>query len=498
MRFQLLANLTLVDPCSIGIDTARKGPWVQSKLITLQKHPIIGQKDVFRWSVDLKVGTSGFLRAVKSMLDYVAFYEVKLAGRPYLVIFLLVFSLVLPAAIMALGPRDWWLHRSWSLLIPALTITKFIWNLVRSGSPRVGQFQVNNKIRKNLKSAQATEQEEQLGFTKINRSSSFDGPVVLSDTFNTQKMCDANCDWSLSINKSANIKNEILRSLRVHSTHFVRFGRRAMLNSILRNKALINEKKVAFAEQFPPAGGTISVYQTDYFTSLCSAERRLEDVIAEENGHRHILIDAKDWKAVQRRGQKFRLPTIFDNSPPISLHIGIEVLAVSSDGVFRVAIQSERTEFSRSMRAPLGSGSVDWDDTAGAITLKAVIRNAARRELAEEWGDANLDVFQKLSQLTPEPIGYFRSVLRLGKPQFVCLVRLNCKDHELSADASEILRDTRACFDAHDLEGLRVALDSILSRSGDQVDSAPLLGAAHILRDLIRKRPERIREILRY
>lgn len=450
------------------------------------------------WIPNLRIGTSGLLRTVKSIFDYVIFYEVRLARHPLLVVVVLIFSLGLPVAITVLGPRNWWLHPSWSLLVYVGMIVKFAWNLLRSDAERVGKFEINNQVREALRSAHAPELERQAGFKRIYRNSGFDGPVVLSDEFNAQKMCDTASDWPLTIENGAEIRKEILSSLKYQKAHFVNFGRQAMLKAILRNKALINEKKVAFAEQFPPAGKAISVYQTDYFTSLCSTERRLEDVISEENGDRHILIGAKDWKAVQWRDGMFRLPTIFGNSPPMSLHIGIEVLAVSSDGVFRVAVQSKKTEFSQNMRAPLGSGSVDWDDTTEATTLKEVIRNAARRELAEEWGQSNPLVFRNLSKLSPEPIGYFRSVLRLGKPQFVCLVRLNCKDHELSADRSEVLRDARSSFNAPDLRSLRVALDSILNRHSDQIDSAPLLGAAHILRDLIDKRPDRICEILGY
>ena len=324
---------------------------------------------------------------------------------------------------MFLGPRDWWLHPSWSLLVYAGVFVKFSWNLVRSDAPRVGKFEVNNKTREELKSAHPSEHEQQAGFKKYSRKSGFDGPVVISDDFNVFQMCNSATDWTLNVHADGDIRKEILGSLKNQKIHFVNYGRKAMFKSILRNKALINEKKVAFAEPFPPLGKAISVYQTDYFTSICSAERKLEDVVAVENGTKHVLIEAKDWNALQWRGGVFRLPEIFGNSPPMSLHIGIEVLAVSSDNIFRMAVQSKKTEFSQNMRAPLGSGSADWADTIGATTLKAVIRNAARRELSEEWGGSNPRIFNKLRQLAPEPIGYFRSVLRLGKPQFVCLVR---------------------------------------------------------------------------
>lgn len=446
----------------------------------------------------MNIGTSGLLRSLRSVFDYIVFYEVRLARRPWLVSTLLVFCLILPVAIMVLGPRDWWLHPSWALLAYAGLVAKFSWNLARADAPKIGKFVVNNRVREALKSAHAPEVERQAGFKKVNRNSGFDGPVILSDDFNSLQMCDASTDWPLTIHEVGDIRKEIVDSLKSQRTHFVNYGRQAMLTAVLRNKALINEKKVGFAEQFPPVDESVSIYQTDYFTSLCSAERRLEDVVTEEGGDRDTLVDAKDWNAVQWRDNMFRLPMIFKNSPPMSLHIGVEVMAISSDNFFRVAVQSGKTEFSQNMRAPLGSGSVDWDDVDNAATLKALIRNAARRELAEEWGARNPSIFRKLSQLSPEPIGYFRSVLRLGKPQFVCLVRLNCSDHELSADASEVLRDTRSRFDASDLQSLGKALDAILNHHSGQVDSAPLLGAAHILRDLIDKRPNRISEILGY
>jgi hypothetical protein len=139
-------------------------------------------------------------------------------------------------------------------------------------------------------------------------------------------MCNASTDWPLTIHGDGEIRNEIVASLKAQRVHFVNYGRQAMLKAILRNKALINEKKVGFAEPFPPLGEAVSVYQTDYFTSLCSAERRLEDVVAVEGGDRDVLVDAKYWNAVQWRDHMFRLPALCNNSPPMSLHIGVEVI----------------------------------------------------------------------------------------------------------------------------------------------------------------------------
>lgn len=247
--------------------------------------------------------------------------------------------------------------------------------------------------------------------------------------------------------------------------------------------------------------------RTDYFAGLCTAERSLNNAEAVERGQT-VTRSHADARNVFRDGTgRAVLPKLVDNHRPVSLHFGVEVMAVSSDGILRVPVQSALTQVSQNMRAPLASGSVDWEDTQGATTLKGVLRQAARRELSEEWGAKSPKVAQKLLGTLPEPIGYFRNPLRCGKPQFVTFVRLPVTDAELAADKTEVTAyglgpvfktgtSPRSVFPVETIDQLIDAMDEILGRRAEKTDSLPLLGAAHILRNIAAERPERIEAIL--
>lgn len=448
----------------------------------------------------MKVGTTGFLRSVRSAWDYFLYFEIRLSRRPVLLSVCLVFWILSSLTTMLFSVRTWsasgWVV-SIVFLAPLFAYFREVW---RADAPLKPHFVPDNRLKEEAQRAKPTAAEQELGFQRVSRSAGFDGPIIVSDEFNITQMSNPACDWELVIKDDGREYDHLIAQVKNMRPEFVAFGRQKIVSAFLRGKALINEGKVAFAEPFPTDTDKVEIFQTDYFTGLCTTERSLDNVIVQEGMTQRITNSASERFPFAYSGRDITLPHVAKNPRPISLHFGIEVLALSNDGVLRIPVQSRLPQWSQGMRAPLASGSIDWEDAEGADTLKGLIRTAARRELSEEWGARNEALERKLALTRAEPIGYFRSPIRCGKPQFVAIAKLDCADHELLADTSEVYRISddkarqtaysRSEFQVADLQQLRAALGNILSKKSEYKDSVALLGAVHCLDTVAQARPE--------
>ena len=457
----------------------------------------------------MKTATTGTVRSLRAIVDYAIFYEIRLSRRPAL-FFAAIVAWVVASVTLALFDRDGWTGLSWvGLLALVGPLAGYTFSMLRADAPSKPHFERNASVSAQILEARPTIAEEMLEFRSLSFDGlGFDGPIVVSDSFNSRVLARADMDWPLDFVRDKSNYRALLRTLRRFRRPYVFYGRQAMLSSIFTGKALINEGKVAFAAPFPPHGDTVRVFATDYFMGLCTSERSLDNVYVVEHGRKQLRSDSETRLPFQRdRPTVLRLPEVANNTPPISLHIGVELLALTKDDTFRVPVQSRKTMWSREMRAPLASGSADLGDLEEAETLKAFIANAARRELAEEWGHGDKDLTARLHAASPEVIGYFRNVIRCGKPQFVTVARLDCYDDELSADESEVIAldepvqlDTEKSLstfrNVRTVKDLSRALENILERSNAHRDSVALLGSVHCLRSIIRANPERVAHIL--
>ncbi len=456
-----------------------------------------------------KVGTSGIVRSLVSIYDYVRFYEIGLTNHPRRLIAFGALWMVCLALSWWYGESTW-LGPQWlSFVVFAAPLASFAFKLALANAPSRSRFETNEIARNRALSALPDDREVALGFERIRRSSGFDGPIIVSDRFNIEKMSDPEVDWPVTLAANDPRYDAFLKTLRRDRQIYVDYGRRALMQAVFK-KALINEKKVAFTTAFPPDDDTkpVGLMRTDYFAGLCTAERSLANAVSSENGAVVMKSHADDRTVFRDGARGAVLPKLADNPRPVSLQFGIEVMAVSSDGLLRVPVQSVKTQYSQNMRAPLASGSIDWDDVEGAKTLKGVLRQSARRELSEEWGAKakKSGVAAALLKVDPEPMGYFRNPLRCGKPQFVTFARLPILDADLEPDETEVMfhghgpkrnaAAPRSVFPVETVEDLIAAMDEILSKTAEKVDSLPLLGAAHILRSIAVERPDRIKAIL--
>jgi hypothetical protein len=454
----------------------------------------------------MRTPTSGVARTLVSFIHYVKFYEIDLSPRPVLLVAAALTWLVLTALVLGFGDTEWsgptWVWVG-SLLLPLIALAV---GLARSDAPAQPHYRANESILQRLKSIGPSQRELALGFARESFRSEPGGQIILSHAFNAEEMSNPGRDWTLVLPKRSTQIDAILSNLHPHRRDLVAHGRQSFLRAALANKALVNEEKIAFAADFPNQLQSVEVFRSTYFCGQCSVDRALQDVVVQEGGQEHVTTEGGERLSSLLDDDWAHLPDFSRAAYSISLHIGIEVIAVSADGVLRVPIQSARTQYNQNMRIPLASGSVDWDDGQRAPSLKSLLRSAASRELAEEWGASTPDVRRRLLASRLEPVGYFRDPLRLGKPQFVAIGRFDCSDAELAADVSEVYKrnnkgsetssGSRTLFNVQCLDDVHAAMQNILTSVGPYRDSVPLLGAATCIRGLIERVPDRMAKLL--
>jgi hypothetical protein len=439
-------------------------------------------------------------------MHYVKFYEIDLSPRPILLVAAALTWLTLTVLVLGFGETEWtgptWVWVG-SLILPLIALAI---GVARSDSPAQPHYRANESILQRLKAIRPSLREQALGFERESFRSEPGGQIILSHSFNSEEMSNPGRDWTLVLPKRSTQIDAILSNLHPHRRDLVAHGRQSFLRAALANKALINEEKIAFASDFPNQLQSIEVFRSNYFCGQCSVDRALQDVVVRDGGQERVTTEGGDRLSNLLNEDWSHLPDFGRSAYSISLHVGIEVIAVSADGILRVPIQSARTQYNQNMRIPLASGSVDWDDGRRAPSLKALLRSAASRELAEEWGASTEDVRRRLLASRLEPVGYFRDPLRLGKPQFVAIGRFDCSDAELAADVSEVYKrnnrpaetpnGSRTLFSIHCLDDVHAAMQNILTSVGPYRDSVALLGAANCVRGLIERVPDRMARLL--
>lgn len=467
----------------------------------------------------MKIKTRGFVRAIVSIIDYVKFYEITLAksGRKLMILLGVYVALVLVSFMFR---AKVWQLPTWATspvfinvlpwLMLSMPVLMFLINLQRADRKENPHFLKNKALENKFNAAQPSVEERKLGFKTIKSGIRFQSSIAISKTFNMQKIFNPDVDWPLILKEDSEEYDRLITSLKDHSNLFVPYGR-AKLRKALFGKQLINEDKIAFASNFPPENDddSITVYKTNYFTGMCSAERSRDDAYTETvRGGRKNVSSAESRLAFIPNGTNYIMPDIADNYRPVSLQFGIEVIGLTKDKILRIPHQSDMPEIDAGLRIPLATGSMDWVDATSVKTLNELIVMAAKRELIEEWGGmkgkAGKSLRKRMANSVYEPLGYYRQVLRSGKPQFVCLVYLDCLDSELTPDLSEVkfsIEEYRKgisnCLTPIDsLKSLRLAMKHILSGVSKDGDSVALFGAAQCLLDAIEENPKRVCEIL--
>ncbi len=224
-------------------------------------------------------------------------------------------------------------------------------------------------------------------------------------------------------------------------------------------------------------------------------------MVCKDKGHtKYIPVNNNSLTSLIPHENSYEMMSFEDNSKKISLHGGVELIGVSKDFLLRIAVQGEHTQFSQEKKAPLGSGSMDWNDLENADTLKKLIKISAIREFLEEWGKKH-KIKENIIIEDILCLGFFRMPHRGGKPQFVVLCKFGNENIQLRPDSSEVYveepEDNDCLFKVRNLSELSNAVSKVLKNS-DCINSVPLLGAMTCLKDAINSNPELISKTLGY
>lgn len=368
--------------------------------------------------------------------------------------------------------------------------------------------QIDYDLFDSLKNVLPSKKEQQYGFKTYVRPSQrndSDAPVVLSETLN--KDCMANPEWDININRlpKHTSYNQIISILTCRSAVLMDYMFAKFSSSFLSINPLTNDRKIGFRSPIIEGAQSIDIFETDYFTGLCTEGLTTKNLVKTIAGHRVVLYKAPDYCPLEcKNGRAIRLLDFNDTSKPCSMQGAIEVIAISNDRNLRLAIQSNTAQYSQGTRAPLASGSMDWEDQEDCKTLKQLIIKAAYRELIEEWGKKHPTLPPvRVKEDKIQPIGFFRMPHRGGKPQFVVFAQLENNDQDLRPDPAEVERaeegeHARACFSVPDLASLRGAVTQMLEGGGTYRDSVPLYGALLCLEHAIAHHPEVICNVAGY
>ena len=206
-------------------------------------------------------------------------------------------------------------------------------------------------------------------------------------------------------------------------------------------------------------GNPARISRTDYFSSLCTNELGLTE-IRESIGFGSCRDDAKslfDGRSLWLTGEPDWQIKPLDSSD-CSNHIGVSTLAISSKGIIPLIRQPSKSAQSSGLLAPSGSGSLDWQDLAGAqagpsLTFPKLITYAMDRELREECGLTPGDLQQTYL------VGYARMLHRAGKPEFFGITLLT-EQAKLPSNAI-LIGQNRGCAQGENAIGIGSTADHL-------------------------------------
>ena len=288
----------------------------------------------------------------------------------------------------------------------------------------------------------------------------------------------------------------------------------------VKRRRFFNEDKIMLRYNPELKDGVIKLFyaRTCYYASYLTTEY-YRDVERDKDGN---LFGHLHWKPfVEGVKGEWALPE-FDGAN--SLHLGVNTLAVTSDGYVLIWEQCASNAKSGGLASPSGSGSMDFEDIeescscdaeTGCCDFLKVICCAAQRELEEEMFKRPLHtdclvalrervmayshkipilkglVKEYSMKMETKAIGLFRWGSYGGLPGFVCVTKLNAPRSELKLDLSEGYK-----VDGLNRLQIKYGKDDDAKKIGEFIDlhteglSIPLHVALTMLKQLIATRED--------
>lgn len=280
---------------------------------------------------------------------------------------------------------------------------------------------------------------KELGISKIERDLGYEiieckiNSKQADYVLNSQRV-DEYLKHPLTIEEAKNKEKAIRNFIKEEKNSLMPFLKWQYRNSRLNGKGFFNEKKLCLSKDIIP-NGTKHVYchkgtyYDTYLTNIICGKQ------LKSNQDDSVIASAEGYYPANRANcGNLELKSI--TSSLMNNEIGISTLAVTSDNYLVVWTQNRAAQSSNGLLVPTGSGSCDWKDRADGSFNQTII-NAMNRELWEESGKENLcrtykDVGETII------LGFFRWIIKGGKPEFVGLTKMRSDLLSLYANKSEV------------------------------------------------------------
>lgn len=226
-------------------------------------------------------------------------------------------------------------------------------------------------------------------------------------------------------------------------------------------RVLLNEPKLGLSDGISPARATVRVHPVSYFHSLLTNEAATRSLESLDEDPEVVFSGGDLLFPIDRSGDSWSLLPLMQSR--MSDHIGVSTLVVTRDRKLVFWNQGDNAQQSRNLFVSTGSGSCDWSDRVDG-DLKATIVRSMEREFSEEsFGGERPPSFECETRV----LGYFRWLLRAGKPEFTGVTYVALDAHQLRPNIVEVNRRRRVELsrEVPDLAALRQVLDELLASS---------------------------------
>jgi hypothetical protein len=279
-----------------------------------------------------------------------------------------------------------------------------------------------------------TNEEKEEGFV-VMKNPEIAGLIIYSECYN-RVLRDSDKDFLLIVSRDEN--KRLLRFLRARDYVFSAFLKRKWWLSFGQKKSFFNELKIGVFSPIRSNVKEITISKVDYYSSFLTNEMSTSYVRHKGGGQTFVLYDGTTvFPKTLNCGIDGKNKILEFGSYIAANHIGASTIAITKDNFIVFWEQSPVAQQSEKCLAPTGSGSLDWSDIKSMKSMKKTVISGLEREFHEESNRKGIKITQGQIEDTVL-LGYFRNLMRGGKPEFLALSRLSVNNTVLEPNTREV------------------------------------------------------------
>ena len=256
-------------------------------------------------------------------------------------------------------------------------------------------------------------------------------PNIKDYVFNSEKIDTYLRDNNLKLIECKHMENKIRYFIKNNKSQLIPFLKWQYRISKFYGKAFFNESKLCISNDIK-IGEQISCHKGCYYDTF------LTNIICgkqlKSNKDNSIIADATSFFPADYINNNWVMHDI--TTAVVNNEIGVSTIALTKDNYLILWNQNRSAQSSNGLLVPTGSGSCDWNDIT-EWDFNKTITNAMQRELWEESGKKNLaNSYNEIGKTML--LGYFRWIIKGGKPEFVGITKLNVEYNALKSEEKEV------------------------------------------------------------